>query len=131
MLLATRGIAGALDDPEQFTDAADEQALLIDFDPDSRGRRKDNVITRCHRHAQTLRLPPVDTRADIEHDPVLRRRLMIAGRHQKPGPAYAIRIKLLDHDPVEEWPQLVTHGFKDTGDAALLSQLHITDIIER
>ena len=57
--------------------------------------------------------PPVEPRADREHDSVLRRRLVLAGRQQQPGAPDAVRIELLDHHLVEEGSQLLLHGLND------------------
>ena len=54
-------------------------------------------------------VPPVESRTDREHDPVLRRRLVAAGRDEQPGAADPVRVELLDHDAVEQRTQLVSH----------------------
>ena len=97
---------------EQLADAADEQALLLDLDPDAGRRGEDDVVAGADRHVQALRLPPVDARADRQHDPVLGRRLVVAGRHDEAGAPDPVGIQLLDDHPVEQWAQLVTHRRK-------------------
>ena len=67
------------------------------------------MVAGAHRHVEALRLPPVDARADRQHDPVLRRRLVVAGRHDQAGAPDPVGIQLLDDHPVEQWAQLVTH----------------------
>ena len=74
-------VGGLLDHAEQLADAAHEQPLLVDLDPDAGGRGEDDVVADLHRHRDAGRLPPVDAGADRQHDPVLRRRLVVAGGH--------------------------------------------------
>ena len=60
------------------------------------------MIAGPDRHRDPDVLPPVEPRADREHDAVLGRRLFGAGRHDQAGPANPIGIELLDHDAVEQ-----------------------------
>jgi hypothetical protein len=57
-------------------------------------------------------VPPVKPWTDRQHDPLLGRRLVGARRHKQSGAPNAIGIELLDHDPVEDGPQLVAHVLK-------------------
>ena len=102
-------VGGLFDHAEQLTDAADQQPLLVDLDPDAGGRREHHVVADLHGHRDSGRLPPVDARPDRQHDPVLRRRLVLAGGHDQTRPAYAVGVELLYDNPVEERFQLVTH----------------------
>ena len=88
------------------------------------------MVARLDRHHDPDLLPPVEPRADGQHDPVLGRRLVGARRHDQAGAANAIRIELLDHDPVEQRAELIAHfvrlilGWRDAVDRrALLRQL--------
>ena len=67
------------------------------------------MVARPDRHLHADAVPPVEARADREHDPVLGRRLVGAGRHEQARAADAVRIELLDHDAVEEGTKLVAH----------------------
>ena len=90
-------------------DAADEQPLLLDLDPDARAAGEDHVVAGRDRHLDAHAAPPVEPGADREHDPVLRRRLVLARRQEQPGAPDAVRIELLDHHLVEEGSQLLLH----------------------
>ena len=61
------------------------------------------------RHLDTGLTPPVASGADREHDPVLRRRLVRAGRNDEAGLADAVGLELLDDDTVEQRPQVLAH----------------------
>ena len=58
--MARLGVAGRslerLEHAEDLADAADEQPLLVDLDPDTGGGRKDDVVAGMNRH--------VDARGD-------------------------------------------------------------------
>ena len=59
-------------------------------------------------------LTPADSHQSMpgptdEDDPVLRRRLVRAGRHDEARLADAVGLELLDHDAVEEGTQLLAH----------------------
>ena len=56
--------------------------------------------------------PPVDSIAHGQHYPVLRRRLVAAGCDKDARAPETLRLELLDHDAVEERPQLVAHAGK-------------------
>jgi len=75
-------VLDALEHAEQLTDAAHEQALLLDLDPSARGRREHDMVAGLDRHLHADLLPPVQARADREHDPVLGRWLVGAGRDE-------------------------------------------------
>jgi len=59
------------------------------------------VVAGPNRHLDAGLAPPVATAADRQHDPVLRWRLVRAGRHHEPRLADAIGLELLDDDAVE------------------------------
>ena len=59
------------------------------------------MILVPYRRPQPSGLPPVDSLADGEDDPVLGRWLGRLRRHHKPGLAHALRLEFLDHRPVE------------------------------
>ena len=83
--------------------------------PSARGGREHDVVARGDGHRDARRLPPVDPGPDRQHDAVLRRRLVRAGRHDEPGLADPVGLELLDHHAVEEGPQLLAHGAEDNG----------------
>ena len=60
------------------------------------------MIARLDRHLHADTVPPIETRPDREHDPVLGRGLLGARRNDQARAAHAIGIELLDHDAVEE-----------------------------
>jgi hypothetical protein len=103
-------------DAKKFADAADEQTLLVDLDPGTGRRREHDVITAVDRHFDADVVPPIEARADREHDPVLGWRLVVTGRNQKAGATYPIRVELLDHDSIEEGTQFVAHAAMLTSD---------------
>ena len=98
-----------LEHAQQLTDPADEQPLLVDLDPGTRRGREDDVVAGLDRHPHADVIPPVEARADRQHDSLLRRRLVGAGGHQQAGAPDAVRIELLDHDAVEQRSQLAAH----------------------
>jgi hypothetical protein len=100
---------GRLEDAQKLDHTAHEQPLLVDLDPDAGGGGKDDVITGLHRHFDAGLLPPVEPGPDGEHDPLLRRRIVRSGRDDEPGPPHPVGIELLDHDLVEQWPELMPH----------------------
>src|SRR5829696_867054 len=87
-----------LEHAEQLAHAADEQALLVDLDPGAGRGVEDHVVAGMHRHADADVLPPVEARADREHDPLLRRRVVAAGRDHEAGAPHPVGVELLDHD---------------------------------
>ena len=58
--------------------------------------------------------PPVEPGPDRQHDPVLRRRLVLAGRQEQPGAPHPVGVELLDDHLVEERPQLLLHEMNCT-----------------
>ena len=99
---ATAGaVLDGLQDPQQLADPAHEQPLLLDLDPHAGARREHHVVAGSDRHRDPHVIPPVEPGADREHDAVLGRRLLGAGRHEQPGAANPIGVELLDHDAVE------------------------------
>src|SRR3954454_3252586 len=112
-----RAAAGALvalfadlfEDPEDLADTADQQALLVDVDPRAGRGMEDDVVAWGDRHAEADVLPPVLALADREHDPVLGRRLVGAGRDEQPGAAEPLGLELLDDHAVEEGAQEMLH----------------------
>ena len=62
------------------------------------------------RHLDAGLRPPVEARADREHDPVLGRRLVGARRDEQARLADPVGLELLDHDAVEEGSQLLAHA---------------------
>jgi hypothetical protein len=96
-----RALIDVLEDAEQLADAADEQPLLVDLDPRAGGSWEHDVVPGSHRHLHADVIPPIEPGADGQHDAVLGRRLVAARWNEQPRSAYAIRIKLLDHDTVE------------------------------
>src|SRR5271167_3594036 len=84
-----RRILDDLEDPEQFADAADQQALLVDVDPDAGREREDDVVAGPDGHLDAGLAPPVAAAADGEHDAVLGGRLVRAGGDDEPGLAHA------------------------------------------
>ena len=107
---ALGAVLGALEHAEQLADAAHEQPLLVDLDPGAGGSREHDVVAGLDGHRDADVVPPVEARADGEHDPVLRRGLVGARRHEQPRAADPIGVELLDHDAVEQWAKLVAHG---------------------
>src|SRR4051794_23083152 len=83
-----------LEHAEQLAHPADEQALLVDVHPGAGRRREDHVVARLDRHLDADVLPPVETRPDGQHDPVLGRRLVRAGRDEQPRLAHAVGLEL-------------------------------------
>jgi hypothetical protein len=67
------------------------------------------VVTGRHRHLDAHAAPPVESGAHRQHDAVLRRRLVLAGRQQQPGAPDPIRLELLYYNLVEERAQLLLH----------------------
>src|SRR5206468_5330529 len=111
--LAPRALGAGLvaqEDTQQLGHPTDEQSLLVDLDPRTGRRRKDDMVSRTDRHLQAGRRPPVDSRADREDDPMLGRWLVGAGGDDDPRAAEAVRLELLDHDPVEQRTELMSHG---------------------
>jgi hypothetical protein len=99
---ATAGaVLDLVEHAQKLPDAADEQALLVDLDPRPGSCRKHHVIARLDRHHDSDVVPPIETRPDREHDPLLGRRLVGSGRDQQPGAPYAVRIELLDDNSVK------------------------------
>ena len=72
-----------LEHAQQLAHAADQQALLLDLDPDARGGREDDVVAGHDRHLHAHAAPPVEPGPDRQHDAVLGRRLVLAGRQQQ------------------------------------------------
>ena len=68
------------------------------------------MVAGLDRHPHADVVPPVEPGADREHDPVLGRRLVGAGRHEQAGAADPVGVELLDHDAVEQGAKLVAHG---------------------
>ena len=68
------------------------------------------MVAGADRHRDAGGLPPVDPGPDREHDPVLRRRLVRAGRDDEPGLADPVGLELLYDNPVEERPELLAHA---------------------
>jgi hypothetical protein len=101
---------GRLEDAEELDHPAHEQPLLVDLDPDAGRRGKDDVITGLNGHLDAGLLPPVEPGPDGEHDPLLGRRVVCAGRDDEPGPPHPILIELLDHDLIEQRPKVMPHG---------------------
>ncbi len=81
--VAGRAVVALLEHAEQLPDPADQQPLLLDLDPGARRGREHDVVPGLDRHPHADVVPPVQSRADREHDPLLRRRLVGAGRHQQ------------------------------------------------
>ena len=98
--------------PQQLAHAAHEQALLVDLDPGAGGGRKDDVVAGLHRHLDPCLLPPVQSGANREHDPLLRRRVVASRRHHQARASHAVGIELLDHHSVEQRPELVPDGLE-------------------
>ena len=61
----------------------------------------------CDRHLDSRLRPPVEPGPDGQHDPLFGRRLVSAGRDDQPGAPHPVLVELLDHDLVEQRPQLV------------------------
>src|SRR5688500_15308347 len=101
-----------LEDPEELADAADEEPLLVDLDPDAGRRREDDVVAGLHRHLDPGLFPPVEAGTDREHDSLLRRRLVASRRHDQARAADAVRVELLDDDLVEQGAELVANRFE-------------------
>src|SRR3954452_18649319 len=99
-----------LEHAEDLRDAAHEQALLVDLDPHAGGCREHDVVAGPDGHRDADVLPPVLALADREHDPVLGRRLVAAGRDEQAGAAEALGLELLDDDAVEEGSEDVLHA---------------------
>ena len=106
---ALGGLLELLEHAEQLADAAHEQPLLLDLDPHASAAGEDHVVAGPTGILMPDAAPPVEPRADREHDPVLRRRLVLTRRQQQPGAPDAIRVELLDDHLVEEGPQLLLH----------------------
>ena len=66
-------VFGCLEDTQQLGYPADQQTLIIHFDPDPGVGGKDHVVTTLYRHLHSGGRPPVDSLADIEDYPVLGR----------------------------------------------------------
>ena len=75
---------GRFEHAEQLPDAADQQPLLVDLDPDPGARREDDVVARADRHLDPGLGPPVEAGTDREDHPLLGRRLMGAGGTTSP-----------------------------------------------
>ena len=110
LLGGAEALRGGLEHAEQLADAADQQLLLVDLDPDAGRGGEDDVVARADGHGHAGGLPPVDPRPDREHDPVLGRRLVRARRHDEARLADPVRLELLDDHPVEEGTQLLAHA---------------------
>ena len=107
---AARAILDALKDAQQLPDPADQESLLIDLNPGSRRGREDHVIAWLDGHLDPDVVPPIESRANRQHDSVLGRRFVGAGRDHETRAANAVGIELLDHNAIEKWSQLVAHG---------------------
>lgn len=99
---AGRALLDLLQHTQQLAHAADQQALLVDLDPRPGRSGEDNVIAGLDRHVHAHVIPPVEARADREHDPVLRWRFVRAWRHEQSGSPHTVGIQLLDHYAIEE-----------------------------
>ena len=106
---------------EQLADPADQQPLLLDLYPNTSRGWKDDVVAWRDGHLHTGRLPPVNSEANRQDDPVLGRGFVIAWRYQQAGAAEPFRFQFLDHDAVEERSELLTHGL-------IVGQLAILDL---
>jgi hypothetical protein len=67
------------------------------------------VVTGLNRHLHADVIPPVEPGANREHDPVLGRRLVAPWRDEQTGAPDAVRVELLDHDPIEQRAKLLAH----------------------
>jgi hypothetical protein len=86
---------------EDLSHPANQETLLVDFDPDAGAGGEDDVVSALHRHLDAGPGPPVKTRPHREHDALLGRRLVRPWWDNKPGAADPVLIQLLDHDLVE------------------------------
>jgi len=68
------------------------------------------MVAGSDRHLYANVIPPIEARANRQHDPVLRRRLVGARWHEQSGASHPVRIELLDDNAVEEWSKLITHA---------------------
>ena len=91
------------------------------------------MVAGRDRHLDAGLRPPVESRADREHDPVLGRRLVGAGRDEQPGLADAVGLELLDYDAVEEGSQLLAHVKRvvGVGGAPLIPSATMIDPLAR
>ena len=110
---------GRLEHAEQLGHSADQEPLLVDFDPGPGGGGEDDVVAGLDRHLDPGARPPVQAGPDREHDPLLGRRLVGAGRDHQPRAPHPVLIQLLDHDLVEERPQLVADRLGRVGRCAV------------
>jgi len=104
------GLLAGFNHAKQLADAADQQTLFLDFDPDTGRGRKDDVVAWRDGHLHTGRLPPVDAKANREHDAVLWRRLIVTGSDEQARATESFGFEFFYDDPVEERPQLLTHA---------------------
>jgi hypothetical protein len=102
-------ILDPLEHPEELAHPAHQQALFVDLDPGAGGGWEDDMIAGFDRHRDADVIPPIEARPNGEHDPVLRRRLVGSRRYEQAGAPDAVRVELLDHDPVEDGAKLVAH----------------------
>jgi hypothetical protein len=98
---ASRTFVGLLQYAEELAHAADEKPLLLHLDPGSGGGRKDDVIAGLDWHAHADVIPPVQAGTDGEHDALLGRWLVGAGRYHQARPAHPVGIELLDDHTVK------------------------------
>src|SRR5437764_819602 len=107
---ATAGaVLNLLEYPQKLADPAHQQALLVDLDPRAGRCREHHVVAGLDRHHHAHVVPPVEPRADREHDPVLRWRLIGSRRDDQPRAADPVGVELLDDDPVEQRPKVIAH----------------------
>jgi hypothetical protein len=102
-------VLDALEDPEQLADATHQQPLLVDLDPGARGGGKHDVITRLDGHLHADVIPPIEARADRQHNALLWRRLVGARGNEQTGAPHPVGVELLDDDPVENWAKAMAH----------------------
>ena len=107
---ASGAVLDAFKNPEQLAHPAHEQSLLVDLDPCARRRGEDHVVPRLDRHRNADVIPPVEPRADREHDAVLRGWLIRARGNEQSRPPYAVGIKLFDDDPVKQGAKLIAQS---------------------
>jgi hypothetical protein len=69
-----------------------------------------------HRHTDVL--PPVQPRAHRQDDALLGRGVVATGRDDESGAANPVLVELLDHDAVEERPELVADRVERAGSGA-------------
>jgi hypothetical protein len=67
------------------------------------------MVTRLDRHYDANVIPPVQARADGQHDSVLGRRLLGSWWDEESRPPDPVRIQFLNDHPVENGAKLTAH----------------------